>query len=53
MEQKELLIKLQALEASIFEKLSIVRQSPEELRSLIGNFASLGIGEDSPIWVNH
>jgi two-component system sensor histidine kinase GlrK len=41
MEQKELLIKLQALEASIFEKLSIVRQSPEELRSLIGNFASL------------
>src|SRR4051794_19743462 len=40
-EQKELLIKLQALEASIFEKLSIVRQSPEELRGLIGNFASL------------
>lgn len=40
-EQKELLIKLQALEASIFEKLSIVRQSPDELRELIGNFAAL------------
>jgi two-component system sensor histidine kinase GlrK len=40
-EQKELLIKLQALEASIFQKLSIIRQSPEELRDLIGNFATL------------
>jgi two-component system sensor histidine kinase GlrK len=40
-EQKELLVKLQALEASIFQKLSIIRQSPEELRDLIGNFATL------------
>ena len=36
-----MLIKLQALEASIFQKLSIIRQSPEELRDLIGNFATL------------
>ena len=40
-EQKELLIKIQALETSIFQKLSIIRQSPEELRDLIGNFATL------------
>jgi two-component system sensor histidine kinase GlrK len=40
-EQRELLVKLQALEASIFQKLSIIRQSPEELRDLIGNFATL------------
>src|SRR6185312_3683061 len=40
-EQRELLVKLQALEVSIFQKLSIIRQSPEELRDLIGNFATL------------
>jgi two-component system sensor histidine kinase GlrK len=40
-EQKELLINIQALETSIFQKLSIIRQSPEELRDLIGNFATL------------
>lgn len=40
-EQKELLTQLQALEASIFQKLSIIRQSPDQLRDLIGNFATL------------
>src|SRR5687768_15165106 len=40
-EQKELLMQLQAAEALIFEKVSAVTQSPAELSDLIGNFALL------------
>ncbi|SFN65322.1 HAMP domain-containing sensor histidine kinase [Nitrosospira briensis] len=40
-EQKDLLMQLQAAEALIFEKVSAVRQSPAELNDLIGNFALL------------
>ncbi|MDE2366632.1 MAG: HAMP domain-containing histidine kinase [Betaproteobacteria bacterium] len=40
-EQKELLIQLQALESSIFQKLSLIRQSPGELHDLISNFGTL------------
>ena len=40
-EQRQLLVQLQAQEASLFHKITTVRQSPEELRDLIGNFVAL------------
>jgi len=40
-EQRQLLEQLQSLEASIFRKVSARRQSPEELRDLVGNFVRL------------
>jgi two-component system sensor histidine kinase GlrK len=40
-EQRQLLVQLQAQEASLFLKITAVRQSPEELRDLIGSFVTL------------
>jgi two-component system sensor histidine kinase GlrK len=40
-EQRQLLVRLQEQEASLFHKITLVRQSPEELRDLIGNFVTL------------
>src|SRR6185312_4041099 len=40
-EQRRLLVQLKSEEAVIFERVSAVKESPEELRKLIGNFGHL------------
>ena len=52
-EQKQLLTHLQTSEASIFQKVSAVRQSPEELRDLIGNFVLLRDSARTFSWVGY
>jgi two-component system, NtrC family, sensor histidine kinase GlrK len=52
-EQKQLLTHLKTSEASIFKKVSAVRQFPEELRDLIGNFVLLRDSARTFSWVGY